>query len=59
VSKRLERADHLAELEAALEVHNAEQAPSMWPVTGSFAINIDKDLLIPDAPDDEYIYWTN
>ena len=48
-----------AELEAALAVYNAEQAPSMWPGAGSFAINIDKDLSIPDAPDDEYIYWSN
>jgi len=53
------RPKKLAELEAALEAHNAEQAPSMWPEAGSFAINIDKDLSIPDAPDDEYIYWTN
>ena len=53
------RPKKLAELEAALEAHNAEQAPSMWPGAGSFAINIDKDLSIPDAPDDEYIYWTN
>ena len=49
----------LAELEATLEAHNAEQAPSMWPSTASVAINIDKDLSVPDAPDDEYIYWTN
>jgi uncharacterized sulfatase len=49
----------LAELETALEAHNAEQAPSMWPSTASSAINIDKDLSVPDAPDDEYVYWTN
>jgi len=49
----------LAELEAALEAHNAEQAPSMWPSSASMAINLDKDLSIPDAPDDEYVYWTN
>ena len=53
------RPDKLAELEAALEAHNAEQAPSMWPSSGSMAINLDKDLSIPDAPDDEYVYWTN
>jgi hypothetical protein len=29
----------------------------MWPGADSFAINIDKDLSIPDAPDDTYIYW--
>jgi uncharacterized sulfatase len=53
------RPKKLAELEAALEAHNAEQASSMWSSTGSMGINIDKDLSIPDAPDDEYVYWTN
>ena len=53
------RPDKLAELEAALEAHNAEQASSMWPSTASTGINIDKDLSIPDALDDEYVYWTN
>jgi uncharacterized sulfatase len=53
------RPKKLAELEAALEAHNAEQAPSMWPSSGSMGINLDKDLSIPDAPDDEYVYWTN
>jgi hypothetical protein len=42
-----------------LEAHNAEQASSMWPSGGSMGINLDKDLSIPDAPDDEYVYWTN
>lgn len=51
--------EQLAELEAALEAHNAGQAPSMWPTSGSMAINLDKDLSIPDAPEDEYVYWTN
>jgi uncharacterized sulfatase len=54
-----ERPAKLAELESALAAHNAEQLPSRWPSGGSFAINIDKDLSIPDAPDDEYIYWSN
>ena len=54
-----ERPAKLAELERALAAHNAEQLPSQWPSGGSFAINIDKDLSIPDAPDDEYIYWSN
>ena len=53
------RPKKLAELESALEAHNAEQVPSMWPSSGSMAINLDKDLSIPDAPDDEYVYWTN
>lgn len=54
-----QRPDKLAELQKALAEHNAEQMPSRWPSQGSFAINIDKDLSIPDAPDDEYIYWSN
>ncbi len=54
-----ERPDKLAELQAAMAAHNAEQKPSAWPSSGSFAINIDKDLTVPDAPDDEYIYWSN
>ena len=54
-----ERPDKLAELEAALAAHNAEQAPPAWPAQISTAINLDKDLSRPDAPDDEYIYWSN
>ena len=51
--------EKLAELQAALAAHMAEQEPSAWPSQGSFAINVDKDLSVPDAPDDEYIYWSN
>ena len=54
-----ERPDVLARLQAALAAHNAEQAPPAWPSQGSFPVNIDKDLTQPDAPDDEYIYWSN
>jgi len=54
-----ERPDKLAELTAALAAHNAEQAPPAWPRQISTPINIDKDLSRPDAPDDEYIYWSN
>jgi arylsulfatase A-like enzyme len=54
-----ERHDKLAELQAALAQHNAEQAPSAWPSQASIPINIDKDLSLPDAPDDEVIYWSN
>ncbi len=53
------RPDKLAELEAALAEHNADQAPPAWPAQISTAINLDKDLSKPDAPDDEYIYWSN
>lgn len=53
------RPEKLEELRAALAAHDAEQAEPAWPSQGSFAINLDKDLSIPDAPDDEYIYWSN
>jgi uncharacterized sulfatase len=53
------RPDKVAELKAALDAHNAEQTTSAWPAQMSLPVNIDKDLSIPDAPDDEYIYWTN
>jgi uncharacterized sulfatase len=54
-----EHPEKLAELKAALAAHNAEQAPPAWPSQISVPINIDKDLTEPDAPDDEYIYWSN
>lgn len=53
------RPDKLAELQAALAAHNAEQAPTAWPSRISVPVNIDKDLSKPDSPDDEYIYWSN
>lgn len=49
----------LAELKAALADHNAGQIEPAWPSRASMPINIDKDLTQPDAPDDEYIYWSN
>ncbi|GAB5453608.1 MAG: sulfatase-like hydrolase/transferase [Halioglobus sp.] len=54
-----ERPEKLAELQAALAAHNAEQAPPAWPARLSTPINIDKDLTQADSPDDEYIYWSN
>ena len=53
------RPDKLAELQAALAAWNAEQAEPAWPSQASVPINIDKDLSQADAPDDEYIYWSN
>ncbi len=53
------RPEKLAEMRAALATHNAEQAAPLWPSRASFAIKIDKDLSRPEAPDDEYIYWSN
>jgi arylsulfatase A-like enzyme len=54
-----QRPDKLAELQAALAAHNAEQAPPAWPRQVSVPVNLDKDLSLPDAADDEYIYWSN
>ena len=54
-----ERPDKLAELQAALAAHNAKQVPPAWPSRISIPINIDKDLTHPDAPDDDYIHWSN
>lgn len=54
-----ERPDKLAELEAALAAHEAEQAPPAWPSRLSAPVNIDKDWSLDDAPDDEYVYWSN
>ena len=53
------RPDKLAELRSALATHNAEQAPPAWPAQVSTAISLDKDLSQPEAPEDEYIYWSN
>ena len=53
------RPDKLAELQAALAAHNAEQSAPAWPSRLSAPVNIDKDLSLPDAPDDQYIYWSN
>ncbi|MEM9177685.1 MAG: sulfatase, partial [Myxococcota bacterium] len=54
-----ERPDKVAELRAALAAHNAEQAPPAWPAQVSMSVALDKDLTVPEAPDDEYIYWSN
>jgi uncharacterized sulfatase len=54
-----ERPDKLAELMAAMAAHDAEQAPPAWPSRVMVPINVDKDRSQPDAPDDEYVYWSN
>ena len=42
-----------------LAAHNAEQVAPAWPSLLEAPIPIDKDLTVPNAPDDEYIYWPN
>jgi arylsulfatase A-like enzyme len=51
--------DKVKELIAALNAHNAEQAPPAWQALIANPVNIDKDLSQPDAEDDEYVYWSN
>ena len=49
----------LAELEALLAVHNAEQAAPMWPSVLNGPQLIDKHGGQPYEPGDDYIYWPN
>ena len=53
------RPDKVAELDAVLAAHLAEQAPPRWPSRGASPISIDKHLNQPESPDDEYIYYPN
>jgi arylsulfatase A-like enzyme len=53
------RPDKMAELRRALAAHDAEQAAPAWPAQVEVPVDIDKTLLEPDAPDDEYVYWPN
>lgn len=49
----------LAELKAELAAHHADMPPPRWASFIQFPINIDKTLDQPDAPGDEYTYWSN
>jgi len=49
----------VAELEALLAAHNAEQAPPMWPSVMDSPQLIDKHGGQAYEPGDEYIYWPN
>jgi uncharacterized sulfatase len=51
--------ERVAVLQRLLDAHNAEQLPPAWPSSLDAPVNIDKTLAVPDAPDDEYIYWVN
>jgi arylsulfatase A-like enzyme len=59
VNLAAERPDKVAELDAVLAAHLAEQVPPRWPSRGASAISIDKHLNQPEAPDDEFIYYPN
>jgi arylsulfatase A-like enzyme len=51
--------ERVAALRRALASHNAEQVEPAWPAQIEVPVNIDKSLVEPDAPDDEYVYWPN
>jgi uncharacterized sulfatase len=51
--------DRVARMQGMLAAHNAQQLEPAWPSMIEAPIPIDKDLTVPDAPDDEYIYWPN
>jgi uncharacterized sulfatase len=47
------------DLKDLLARHDADQVPPAWPAAVEFPISIDKTLLEPESPDDEYVYWPN
>lgn len=51
--------EKLAELEALLAAHNAEQVDSLWPTITNGPQLIDKHGEQPYEEGDEYIYWPN
>ena len=51
--------EKVAELDALLAAHLAEQAPPRWPHRAANAISIDKHINLPQADDDEFIYYPN
>jgi arylsulfatase A-like enzyme len=51
--------DKLAELEALLAAHNAEQAEPMWPSVLDAPQMIDKHGGQPYEVGDDYVYWPN
>ena len=54
-----ERPDKVAELDAVLAAHLAEQVPPRWPSRAAGAVSIDKHLNQPESPDDEFVYYPN
>ena len=54
-----ERPEVVAELEALLAAHDAEQAEPAWPSVIEAPVRIDKTLADPYEEDDVYTYWPN
>lgn len=56
----MEEPDKLAEMRAALEAMDAEQAQPIWPSLIEGPIMIDRPLGgAPRGPDDEFVFWAN
>ena len=53
------RTDKRDELLQRLDAHLAELSPPLWPSTVEAPTTIDKTLVEPEAPDDEYVYFPN
>jgi uncharacterized sulfatase len=51
--------EKVAELEALLAAHNAEQIAPLWPSVFNAPQLIDKTSNEPFAEGDEFIYWPN
>jgi uncharacterized sulfatase len=54
-----EQPERVRAMKALLAAHNAEQAEPAWPALIEAPISIDKTLIEPEAPTDEYVYWPN
>jgi uncharacterized sulfatase len=54
-----EHPEVVAELEALLAAHDAEQAEPAWPSVIEAPVRIDKTLADPYEEDDVYTYWPN
>jgi arylsulfatase A-like enzyme len=51
--------EKLAAMRALLAAKDAEMVPPSWPSLIEGPIPIDHPLGVPDAPDDELVYWPN
>jgi arylsulfatase A-like enzyme len=51
--------ERAAEIGAVLAAIDAEQRQPLWPSLLEASLAIDHPLGVPDAPDDEYVYWAN
>jgi uncharacterized sulfatase len=54
-----QNSEKLAELEALLAAHNAEQVEPLWPTVFNSPQLIDKTTNEPMEEGDEFIYWPN